>query len=270
MSTANGDRSTARLPGDSSAPRIAGLVLVFLVITAVVFVFVKTLVFDRPLNDRALQQSLVAASVGVTVVCLIAWLLDLLQILELRAGWGKFLWTVLVASVLGNSALVYKRFATQANTVAIACLRPLATDTGADPMQHPYALRANTVYRRGEPFAFFVSLRDLQKDQSGDYSIDFRYAFEDHARGKSAFHEFHFAGNAEKLKTAPARQKRKDEYRAIAPECIDDNTVQAAQAMTFSLQDFPPGVYVLRTTVYDKVSASFAVADLPVQVVESL
>ena len=168
-------RSATKSSEGTTGYRTAGLSLVFLVIAAIVFVFVKTLVFDRPLNDRALQQSLIAASIGVTVVCLIAWLLDLLQILELRAGWGKLLWTVLIASVLGNSALIYKRFASGSSTVAVVCFRPLVSVVSAEP----YSLRPNAVYKRSDSFAFFVSIRDLQKDSNGDDSIDFRYAFED-------------------------------------------------------------------------------------------
>ena len=103
-----------------------------------------------------MQQSLIAASVGVTVVCLIAWLLDLLQILELRAGWGNLLWSVLIASVLGNSALIYRRFSTKSNTVEIVCLRPLVTVA----VGKPHILRSNSVYSRLDSFAFFVFLRD--------------------------------------------------------------------------------------------------------------
>src|SRR5579864_4256625 len=128
MTNSTDQRRSSSAGTEARAYRIAGLILIFLVIAAIVFVLVKTLVFDRPLNDRALQQALIAASVGVTVTCLIAWLLDVLQILELRSGWAKALWAVLVVSVLGNSALVYKRFAAQSETVSILCFRPLVGD----------------------------------------------------------------------------------------------------------------------------------------------
>jgi len=251
-------------PGDAKTYRAIGLALVFVVIAAIVFVFVRTLVFDRPLNDRALQQALVAASVGVTVVCLIAWLLDLLKILELRAGWGRFLWSVLIASVLGNSALIYKRFATGAEAISVACLRPLVTVAE----NVPHALRGNTIYRRSDSFAFFISLRNLQKDQNGEYAIDFRYALEDRQNNRSQFLEHHFSGNAEKLKSDPQRRKRLNEYRAIAPECVDGDTVQSAQAMTFAIKDIGSGTHALRVSVYDRVSSTFALADLAVQIVD--
>jgi len=242
----------------------------FLVFASIVFVFVKTLVFDSPVNDHALQQSLIAASVGVTVVCLIAWLLDLLQILELREGWGKLLWSVLVVSVLGNSALVYKRFATGVDTVSAVCVRPLVDLQKILDVQKevPVSIRVNTNYSREENMVFFVSLRNLQKDQNGDYNIDLRYAIEDLVHGNSDFFDYHISGNAEKMKNDPERIKRFVIFQKIAPECVSDSTLEPAQSMKFNLHDFPSGAYTLRVSVYDNVGHNFTVVDLPVRIVD--
>jgi len=93
---------------DNRVFKLVGFVLLFVIIATIVFVFVKALVFDQPINDQALRQALLAASVGVTLSCLIAWVLDLLRIIQLKSGWCKLLRTVLVASILGSSAADYR------------------------------------------------------------------------------------------------------------------------------------------------------------------
>ena len=255
-----GENSTSRSPDAMKTYRFIGMLMVFLVIASVVFVFVKTLVFNATISERALQQSLIAASVGVSVVCLIAWMLDLLKVVDLRAGLAKLLWTVLIASILSSSALIYKRFAVEQTKVAIACLRPLISFS----MDRPPSLRLNKNYQRGEPIVFFVSLRNLQESENGDFSLTLRYELEDRTRRRSVFIQHHFSGNAEKINGDPSRQKMRQAYLTIAPECVGRDILRISEDISFMDYDFQPGAYYLRVTAFDEVNSSFAIENMDV------
>jgi len=254
---------------NSMAPyRAAGLLLVFAVFLAIVIVLFRTLVFDRPLDSQALVQALIAAGVGVTVTCLLIWVLDLLQLVELRAGWAKLLWGVLIASVLGNSALVYGRWATQPKPVSIKCLRPLVSDPDTK-IKHPYAIRSNTIYARGDLLAMVGTLDNAKTDNNGDFSVDLRFSIEDRGRMISVFSDYHFAGNRERIRTDPAKRKTLEELKSASPECVGTDTLAVAEAMRLLLKGFPAGGYVLRATAYDRVNSSFSTEEFSFQLNEA-
>jgi hypothetical protein len=242
--------------------RAAGLIMVFLVFAAIIFVFIKTLVFDSPINDRSLRQSIVAAGVGVTVLCLMVWLLNVLKILELREGWSKLLWSVLIVSVLGNSVVVYKDFVGEKSpSMSVTCIRPIKTVE----LSGDLSLRTNTNYTKDDSMAFFLSVKDLQADRDGNYHVDLRYSLEDPVRQRTDFLTYDFSGNASKMRENSVVSARLAKYKRTLPDCVSDNALYFAQKMTFDLHDFPAGFYVVRTTAHDKVGGSFYVADLPIR-----
>src|ERR1700722_7193358 len=245
--------STAR--SDNRVYRAMGLVLLFVIIATIVFVFVKTLVFDQPINDQALKQALVAASVGVTLSCLIAWVLDLLQIIELRPGWSKLIWGVLVKSILGSSALAYKQFV-QADVMNVACVRAVAIEESTGKFIDPLAIINQEIHRKGAAFGFIVTLRNVHTDSNGDYSLDIRWEFDD---GISAsFRESGYSANAKKLRADPARRKRVEQYKKIIPECVDDNMLEALVRTNLQPTDQKTGPHQLNIIVYDNATGRFA------------
>jgi hypothetical protein len=249
--------------------RPVGFALLFLIIATVVFVFVKTLVFDQPLNNQALRQALVAASVGVTLSCLIAWVLDLLQVVDLRAGWSKLLWAVLVASILGTSAIAYKAAITQpeTNPLSVACVRPVAVDENTGKWIEPIALRTDASYKRGGYFGFLLVLRSLQTDPHGDSSFDVHYEFDDPS-GKAAFMQAPYTGNASKLRADPAVLKKIDEYKRAAPDCITETDREVLVRSNLQPADGQVGPHELNIVVYDNVGGTFARATLPTRMSE--
>lgn len=250
---------------DSRIYRIIGLTLLFVIIATIVFVFVKTLVFDQPINDQALKQALTAASVGVTLSCLIAWVLDLLQVIDLRPGWSKLLWTVLVTSILTSSALAYKQFATQTNGMTIACVRPVAVDESTGKLQDPVVIMNQERHKKGGIFAFIVTLRNLQTDQNGDYNVDLHYEFTD-ATGTSAFQQVSYAGNAKRLAADPARRKRLASYKQVMPDCVDEKMIEMLVRSSLQPTDQLSGTHELNVIVYDNAGKGFARTTLPVTI----
>jgi len=240
-------------------------VLLFLIITTIVFVFVRTLIFDQPINDQALRQALVAACVGVTLSCLIAWVLDLLRVIELRAGWSKLLWGVLVTSILGSSALAYKQFA-QADTMNVACVRPVAIDDSTGKFADPIAVINQESYKRGKVFGFIVTLRNVHTDLNGDYSLGIRWEFDDGTN--AAFGESPYSGNAKRLRADPERLKRVEQYKKIIPECIDGDTVEVLVRTTLQPVDQRNGAHQLDVVIYDNATGRFARTMLPSMIVE--
>jgi hypothetical protein len=250
---------------DDRAYRIAGFVLLFLIIATIVFVFVKTLVFDQPINDQALKQALVAASVGVTLSCLIAWVLDLLQVIELRPGWSKLLWGVLVTSILGSSALAYKQFV-QADAMNVACVRAVGIDDSTGKFTDPIAIINQEIQRKGGVSGFIVVLRNVHTDPNGDYSLDIRWEFDD--GGNAAFRQVAFSGNAKKLWADPVRLKRVEQYKKVMPECIDKNMVEMLVRSNLQPTDQRNGTHQLNVIVYDNTTGRFARTTLPTTIVE--
>jgi hypothetical protein len=244
-----------------------GMALEFAIIGAIVFVVVKTMVFNSTIQQQALEQALMAAGIGVTVVCLIAWAMDLLGLTDLKPGWAKLLWGVLIASILANAALLFKRMTSEAAPhVEVACIAPLVVVK----TDQPFAKRYDTNYKRGDSIAFFISMTNLAVDSSGAYSVDLRFSLEDPQYGRAQFLESHFAGNAEKLLTDPGRAKRREEYKAIAPECVPSGSVQSAQSMRFDTSSFPagPGTYPLVVTVVDLNASTVSSKSLRVSFID--
>jgi hypothetical protein len=250
---------------DNRAYRIMGFVLLFLIIATIVFVFVKTLVFDQPINDQALKQALVAASVGVTLSCLIAWVLDLLQVIELRPGWSKLLWGVLVTSILASSAMVYKQFV-QADAMDVACVRPVAIDESSGKFTDPIAIINQERHKKGGVFGFVVTLRNVPTDPNGDYSMDIRWEFDE--GNNAAFGESAYSGNAKKLRADPARLKRLEQYKTAMPECVEADMVELLVRSNLQPTDGRDGAHQLNITVYDNATGRFARTTLPTTIIE--
>jgi hypothetical protein len=250
---------------DNRAYRIVGFVLLFLIIATIVFVFVKTLVFDQPINDQALKQALVAASVGVTLSCLIAWVLDLLQIIELRPGWSKLLWGVLGTSILGSSALAYKQFV-QVDAMNVACVRAVAIEESTGKFTDPMAIINQESHKKGGVFGFIVALRNVHTDPNGDYSLDIRWEFDDGVN--AAFKQSAYSGNAKKLRADPVRRKRFEQYKKVMPECVDENMVEVLVRSNLQPTDQRTGTHQLNIEVYDNATGRFARATLPTTIVE--
>jgi hypothetical protein len=242
-----------------------GFSMFFLILATIVFVFVKTLIFDQPINDQALRQALIAASVGVTLICLIAWVLDLLQVIDLQPGWSKALWTALIASILGSSALVYRQFSMQTNAVTIACVRPVAMDASNGQWIHPITAKNNEAHKRGVVFGFLAGVRNLQTDANGNYNLDLRYEFEGRAN-RASFADTPYSGNAEKMKSDPEHRKRIAEYMKAMPDCIDKNMVALLVRTDLAPTDQGEGVYNLDVVVFDNVGQTFARKELPMTI----
>jgi hypothetical protein len=258
---ANG-HSTSR--SDNRVYRTVGFVLLFLIIATIVFVFVKTLVFDQPINDQALKQALVAASVGVTLSCLIAWVLDLLQVIELRSGWSKLLWGVLVASILGSSALAYKQFV-QADAMSVACIRAVSIDESGK-FADPIAIINQEIHKKGGVFGFIVTLRNVHTDPNGDYAFDIRWEFDEGVN--AAFRDSAYSGNAKKLRADPVRRKRLEQYKKVLPECVDENMVEVLVRSNLQPTDQRSGTHQLNVMVYDSATGRFARTTLPTTITE--
>jgi len=252
---------------ESRSYRTAGLILVFVVIVAIVFVLVRALVFDRPLNDAALQQALIAAGVGVTVTCLIVWLLNLLNILSIQEGWGKLLWSVLIASILGNSALVYKRISAPVATLAqlrVDCVRALVVGDEA-AVHHPYALQGGMTYQAGERLSYFVAFSGFAMNDAGEFDLEFRTSAENTLKKSTNYWDDAFKGNYAKLLLDPKRVERTQEYRKVAPECVGNKILQAAFIYRLPT-DLAAGSYLLRSTIRDKVSGAMVSDTMPFEV----
>jgi hypothetical protein len=257
---------------ESRSYRIAGLLLVFLVIAAVVFVLLRTLIFDRPLSASALQQALIAAGVGVTVSCLIVWLLNLLQIIPIQEGWSKLLWGVLVVSVLGNSALVYKRFSEEphsVNAIKISCLRTLEVDDGP-AVKHPYSIKTNMGYHPGEKLSYFVAFSDFMLSSDGHFDVEFRTSIEDVVRNRTIFWDDSFKANLEKIKADPVRKQRTEEYLKVAPECVGQNQIQAAFIYKLPTAGLPSGKYLVRSTIKDRITGAIAADTLSIEIQDTV
>jgi hypothetical protein len=252
---------------DSQVYRIIGLSLLFLIIATIVFVFVKTLVFDQPINNQALKQALLAASVGVTLSCLIAWVLDLLQVIELRAGWGRLLWSVLIVSILTSSAVAYKQFATQTVTASVACVWPISVDQSTHKIIDPLTVKSQEVHKRGEAFAFLLAVRDLQADSNGDNHFDVRWEFDD-VNNKAAFTQTSHTYNRERARTDSAALKRLENYKRVAPNCVDRGFVDVMVLTNLSPTDSRNGSFELNIVIYDNVGKSFARVPLPITLFE--
>lgn len=263
-SDARETQDSSSLRDDNRRFRILGLALQFLIIAAIVFVVVKTLVFNSPVQQKALEQALMAAGIGVTVVCLIAWVMDLLGLARLNSTAAKLLWSVLIASILGNSAVIYKRQAQDTPRVGIACVVPLVSFKADEPLVR----RLDTNYKREDSIAFFFSVTGLLEDENGSYSAALRFSFEDPKEGRAVFLEHAFSGNAQKFHTDPARQALRNTFKAIAPECIPEGSIQSAQSMRFALSSFPAGVYPLNVTIVDRNGSTVATSPLRVQLLD--
>jgi hypothetical protein len=257
-------------PGTPSGPkspiyRAVGLALLFAILATIVFVFVRTLVFDQPINDQALKQALVAASVGITLSCLIAWVLDLLQIIDLQPGWSKLLWSVLIASILGSSALVYRQFSSATNVLTITCARPVTMDASSGRWIHPITAMNTEVHKRGAFFGFLVGVRSLQIDATGSYNLNLRYEFVDRS-GKTSFSDTPYSGNAQKMGSDAEHRKRMAEYTQAMPDCMDKNMVALLVRTNLAPIDPREGIYQLDVIVYDNVGRSFARKEIPMTI----
>ena len=244
------------------------MLLVFLVIGAVVFVLLRTLIFDRPLSSSALQQALIAAGVGVTISCLIVWLLNLLQIVPIQEGWSKLLWGVLVVSVLGNSALVYKRFSEESHGVKalkIVCLRTLEVGDGP-AVKHPYSIKTSMGHLAGQKLSYFAAFSDYSLNSDGHFDIEFRTSIEDVVHNKTIFWDDSFKANLEKVKADPIRKQRTEEYRNVAPECVGPNVLQAAFIYQLPTEGLQQGKYLIRATIRDRISTAIAADTLPIEI----
>lgn len=246
--------------------RIMGYLLIFSVIGAVVFVFVKSLVFNEVIQDLALQQSVISASVGVTVVCLIAWILNLLGFVRLRDGWAKLLWVVLISSILGNSAIIYKKWVSRSDVVVkTLCLRPLAEKL--DKEEAP-ELRLNTTFKRGERIPYLLSLKDVSVDESGAMNAVMRSSLEKEGDRTAVFHDDPLAGNVKAIRENAIARMRHDQFRSLAPECVPEGALAIGFLKSFRTDNFSSGSYKLKVTVFDYRSNSFATIVLPVDIVE--
>lgn len=251
--TGNNDNFEAR------SFRTAGLLLVFLVIAAIVFVIIKALVLDQPLNPQALQQALIAACIGVTVSCLIVWLLNLLKIVSIQEGWGKLLWGILIASVLGNSAVIYKRFSLEERSAAplrLVCMRTLVAGE-SEEIKHPYALKIGLGYKPGDYLSYFASFTDFAENSSGEFSVEFRTSVENVSRRSTTYWDESYKANFKKMAADPARIKRTQEYSQVAPECVGKKIIQAAFSYKLP-EDLAPGHYSLRITMRDASTGAIA------------
>jgi hypothetical protein len=259
----------ARMQPANPIYRGVGFLLLFLIIAAIVFVFLKTLVFDQPINDHALRQALVAASAGVTIICLIAWVLHLLQITELRPGWAKVLWTVLVSSTLGNSVLVYKQFATEKiDALRVVCVRPVSIDQSTGRFSDPVSVTNDEGHKRGGAFGFLLAVRNLQVDPNGDRSFNLRWEYDDDRT--AVFGEGSYSGNAKKLAKDPAARKKIEAYKKAAPDCISGEEDEVQLLVRSNIQPTDPrnGSHQLNITVYDNVAKTFALATLATKLIE--
>jgi hypothetical protein len=241
-----------------------GFTLLFLIFATIVFVFAKTLVFDQPISDESVKQALIAASVGVTVSCLISWMLDLLQIIELRPGWSKLLWTVLVASILSTSALAYKAVFVTPDTLQIACIRPIAMN--ASPSTNDWIRPITAVteegYARGNAFGFILVLKNVKRDRNGTADLLVRYEYTEGST-RAAYLEIGYKGS---LKGGGSNSNNKillDEARKAAPDCAEGTNV-TPMIIGSPLQppDPGPGQHRLDVVVYDNVDQNFARASM--------
>jgi len=251
--------------GERTAFRIAGYMLIFTVIGAVVFVFVKTLVFNKTIQSLALQQSVISASVGITVVCIIAWMLNLLGFVRLRDGWAKLLWVVLISSILGNSAIIYKKWVTHGDVAVRAlCLRPLE-ELGKD---EPPKLRANATFRRGERIPYLLTIDNISTNDDGFAVATLHSSLEKAEDRTAVFHNDPLKSKLDSLHENPVVVKRHKQYRDIAPDCVPENALAIGFLKSFQTDKFVPGTYALKVTIFDLNNSSYATAELPIYIIE--
>ena len=260
-----GATSDSKLNG--SGYRVAGYILLFLIFATIVFVFVKTLVFDQPIRDQSLKQALIAASVGVTVSCLISWMLDLLQIIELRPGWTKLLWTVLVASILSTSALAYKDVFTTTESIEpleVACIRPV--EMNASPSTNAWVRPITTLtegsYKRGDAFGFLLILRNVRRDQNGDANLLIRYEYTQGSMN-ATYLEYSYKGNLTGRGSNATHKALLEEVKRTAADCADgQNLTPLLVGSVLQPPEPGPGQHQLDVFVYDNVDRTFARATM--------
>lgn len=246
------------------AYRTIGYSLIFIIFGAVCFMFVKALFSG---NDRELQQSLIAAGIGVTISCLMVWLLDVLRILTLRQGWNKLLWTVLVASILGNAALAFKRWDSKAGRLTVSCLLPLEADANGNLIK-PFSLREDSRFARGEAIVFMAALRGAQINADGDYSVEVHASLEDEGHGYARFARSKWSASKRKFQSSNARAELRSLFEKLAPECISDDTVVFApflKGATGSEMSF--GLHRYRVTFFDLTAGTYATSDAQISLV---
>jgi len=151
--------------------------------------------------------------------------------------------------------------------VSVACVRSVAIDPSTHKISNPVAIINQERYKKMEAFGFVITLRNVQTDLNGDYSLDIRWEFDDGT--KATFNQIPYSANAQKLKADPERRKRLEVYQKVMPECIDQDTVEVLVLSNLLPTDQQTGTHQLNITVYDNGPGhGFARATLPTTIDE--